>query len=136
MGVVEENDVTLQTTNVLPVLCLRRVFESRIRERTYEGRYLRTHAVLNGKGIMREAFPHQAFEKRPVQVESVAFFHCQFIVVHFWSQLPVYMVISASSDIENEKTILVVTNKNHLLSARAQGRDDMTLQYLTRFFDE
>jgi len=61
-------------------------------------------------------------------------FHRQNIAIYFRPQLPARR--SANCEDKEYNTLHVVTNKNNLRDTGAQGRDDVTLKNLTRFFDK
>ena len=104
---VEEKDVLLQAPDVLPSLCAIVVHQVRVHV-TDEAGDFRTHAVLHGKGGVRQMVVDEPLEERDVQVEATA----QFVHGRRRSEL------------------LVVSDEDQVLALPVQGGHHVGFQHL------
>ena len=87
VGMVDKDNVRLNTTDVGPVLCTRVVNELRIGQLPDERRDLRSHTVLRRQGLMRELLQYEAFKERSIKIEPFPLFDRQLIAIDFRTKL-------------------------------------------------
>lgn len=117
-AMVQEDDAVLQPENLWASTRLGSVEQVLVRQLPGKHRNLGRHAVLSVQRRVARALFDQTLKQGAVQIESLALLDGQGVVVDLGAQL------------------LVVSDQHELLDGGYQGRQDVALEDLSRFFNQ